>query len=113
MALALGLCPNDLKVAFEEGFRCNQHDDVREHGVPFGMVRITLGAMSTVDDIEKLLRCMQEELVDRDGRTNRRTLEIAEKAPSRLDLMNRPQSSAVSNSRSQLQRFWRAARGCL
>jgi molybdenum cofactor sulfurtransferase len=113
MALALGFSSADLRVAFESGFRCNQRNDLRENGVPFGMVRITLGAMSTVDDIEELLRCLQEELIDHDGRMDRQAFEDAEKAPGLLELMDRHQSIVMSKSCSQLKRFWKAARGCL
>jgi len=66
MALALNLTPLDVRMAYTEGFRCNQQDDVRQGDVLFGMVRVTLGAMSTLEDVDKLASCVERELVDRD-----------------------------------------------
>ncbi|KAH3973375.1 hypothetical protein HBI26_055690 [Parastagonospora nodorum] len=66
MALALNLSPFDVRMAYAEGFRCNQQDDVRQGEVLFGMVRVTLGAMSTLEDVEKLTSCVERELVDQD-----------------------------------------------
>jgi molybdenum cofactor sulfurtransferase len=66
MALALNLSPFDVRMAYAEGFRCNQQDDVRQGEVLFGMVRVTLGAMSTLEDVERLASCVERELVDRD-----------------------------------------------
>ncbi|OAL03726.1 PLP-dependent transferase [Phaeosphaeriaceae sp. SRC1lsM3a] len=54
MAAALDLSPASLKAAYEEGFRCNHQDDVRTGGALFGMARVSLGAMSTLQDVEKL-----------------------------------------------------------
>lgn len=67
MALALDLTPFDVRMAYDEGFRCNQQDDVRQGEVLFGMVRVTLGAMSTLEDVEKLASCVERELVDRNS----------------------------------------------
>jgi molybdenum cofactor sulfurtransferase len=65
MACALELSPDSIREAFDAGFRCNQDEDVREGGVLFGMVRVTLGAMSTLADIEALVSCMERRFVDR------------------------------------------------
>jgi molybdenum cofactor sulfurtransferase len=65
MACALNLSPEDIREAFDTGFRCNQDGDVRESGVLFGMVRVTLGAMSTLADIEALVRCLESRFVDK------------------------------------------------
>jgi molybdenum cofactor sulfurtransferase len=64
MANALGLSAAELRAAFTSGFRCNQEADVRGD-VPFGMVRATFGAMSTLKDVEALVRVMQHQFVDR------------------------------------------------
>ncbi|ORY17605.1 pyridoxal phosphate-dependent transferase [Clohesyomyces aquaticus] len=63
MALALGLSSADIKLAFAQGFRCGQEQDVRS-GVPMGMVRISFGAMSTIEDVEKFLAFVREEFVE-------------------------------------------------
>lgn len=65
MASALKLSPEDLKDAYKEGFRCNNHDDVRGYGRPFGMLRISLGAMSTLQDVESLVTFFDAHIVDR------------------------------------------------
>ncbi|KAF2474155.1 PLP-dependent transferase [Lindgomyces ingoldianus] len=66
MAQTLGLGSVEIKRAFAEGFRCGQEADVRA-GVPMGMVRISFGAMSTVDDIEMFIQFLREEFVDSGG----------------------------------------------
>lgn len=66
MASALGLSPSDIRTAYAEGFRCNQPDDVRTGDILFGMVRVTLGAMSTLEDVEAFVRIIEKQLVDRD-----------------------------------------------
>lgn len=65
MAVALELSPASLKAAYEEGFRCNHQDDVRTGGALFGMARISLGAMSTLQDVEKLATFFEHRLVDK------------------------------------------------
>ncbi|KAH8724829.1 pyridoxal phosphate-dependent transferase [Phaeosphaeriaceae sp. PMI808] len=65
MACALDLSPTDIQMAFNEGFRCNQPEDIRHGGVLFGMVRVTIGAMSTLEDIETLVRFFEDHIVDR------------------------------------------------
>jgi molybdenum cofactor sulfurtransferase len=65
MASALDLSPADIRLAYDEGFRCNQQDDIRTGGVLFGMVRVTLGAMSVLSDVEALAKVIEEQLVDR------------------------------------------------
>jgi molybdenum cofactor sulfurtransferase len=66
MASALDLSPTDIRLAYDEGYRCNQQDDVRTGGVLFGMVRVTLGAMSILSDVEALAGFIEEHLVDHD-----------------------------------------------
>jgi len=65
MACVLNLTPEDIREAYDTGFRCNQNDDVREGGVLFGMVRVTLGAMSTLADVEALVRCLESRFVEK------------------------------------------------
>ncbi len=65
MATSLELSPADIKRAYYSGFRCNQPDDIRS-GTPFGMVRVTLGAMSTLKDVRTFMKAMDELFVERD-----------------------------------------------
>jgi molybdenum cofactor sulfurtransferase len=64
MACALGLSPDDIGQAYDEGFRCNQKEDIRRGSVLFGMVRVTVGAMSTQEDVEVLADFVEAHLVD-------------------------------------------------
>jgi molybdenum cofactor sulfurtransferase len=62
MAQAIGLSDDDIQTAYAAGFRCSQPNDIH-NGVPFGMVRASLGAMSTMRDVEVLLRFIEEYFV--------------------------------------------------
>ncbi|KAF3003500.1 hypothetical protein E8E13_004604 [Curvularia kusanoi] len=64
MAGALGLSSKDLRAAFESGFRCNQPGDDVRGDVPFGMIRATMGAMSTLGDVENLANFIERHLVE-------------------------------------------------
>ena len=69
MASTLGLSANDLRAAFDSGFRCNQsRDDVRGD-VPYGMIRATLGAMSTLEDVETLVDFAEKHLTEHSQQT--------------------------------------------
>ncbi|KAF2829048.1 PLP-dependent transferase [Ophiobolus disseminans] len=92
MACALNLSPADIKKAYGDGFRCNQQDDIRQGGVLFGMVRVTFGAMSTLEDVERFVRFVEIQLVDQEHerqtedisvRQTQRQIEIKE-VPDRL-----------------------------
>jgi molybdenum cofactor sulfurtransferase len=65
MAAALGLSSADVRTAFDKGFHCNQRNDIRENGEPIGMVRMTIGAMSTSGDIECFADCVEQRLIER------------------------------------------------
>lgn len=71
MAAALGLSANDLRAAFDSGFRCNQAGNDIRGDVPFGMIRATLGAMSTLKDVETLVGFVQKHFVEHPHRTPR------------------------------------------
>ncbi|KAJ8116440.1 hypothetical protein OPT61_g2133 [Boeremia exigua] len=64
MASALGLSTEDLRAAFDSGFRCNQAGDDIRGDIPFAMVRATLGAMSTLSDVENLVGFVKKHLVE-------------------------------------------------
>lgn len=66
MACALGVDAEWLRSAFDEDFRCNTEVDVLR-GVPIGMVRVTLGAMSTLEDINLLVNFINRNLVEHKG----------------------------------------------
>jgi hypothetical protein len=64
VACALGMKAEWLRAAFEDGFRCDTGVDTLE-GVPIGIVRVTLGAMSTMEDVETLIGCLERNFVER------------------------------------------------
>lgn len=64
MAHVLGLTASDVQRAYYSGFRCGQEYDVRE-GTPFGMVRVSFGAMSTLEDVEIFLKFFEECFVEK------------------------------------------------
>jgi molybdenum cofactor sulfurtransferase len=63
IACALGVNAEWLRRAFDEGFRCNTEADILE-GVPVGVVRVTLGAMSTMEDVETLMKFLHMNFVE-------------------------------------------------
>ncbi|XPS99846.1 Molybdenum cofactor sulfurtransferase [Ascochyta lentis] len=71
MASALGLSADDLRVAFDSGFRCNQQGNDIRGNIPYGMIRATLGAMSTIGDVETLVRFVEKHLVEHPSQTPR------------------------------------------
>lgn len=69
MATALGLSAKDLRAAFDSGFRCNQPGDDVRGDVPYGMIRVTLGAMSILGDVENFVTFVEKHLVESPHRT--------------------------------------------
>ncbi|EOA81979.1 uncharacterized protein SETTUDRAFT_156859 [Exserohilum turcica Et28A] len=70
MACALGLNSEWLRKAFEKGYRCNTEQDVVEQ-IPVGVVRVTFGAMSTLEDVEKLVSSLAHTGNGRAPKSNR------------------------------------------
>jgi molybdenum cofactor sulfurtransferase len=67
IACALGVTAEWLRGAFDAGFRCNTDADILG-GIPIGIVRVTLGAMSTLEDVDALVNCLLRSVVEhRDG----------------------------------------------
>ncbi|KAH9871019.1 hypothetical protein J1614_006593 [Plenodomus biglobosus] len=62
-AQALGVDAEWLRRAFDENFRCNTDVDVLR-GVPIGMVRVTLGAMSTLKDVDVLIGSVKRHFME-------------------------------------------------
>lgn len=71
MALALGLSAKELRAAFESGFRCNQPGNDIRGDVPYGMIRATLGGMSTLGDVEALVGFVEKHLIEGPHQTPR------------------------------------------
>jgi len=63
IATSLGLEPWEMKDNFSAGHRCGSENDVL-NGKPTGMVRVSLGAMSTLKDVRSFLSFIDEFFVD-------------------------------------------------
>jgi molybdenum cofactor sulfurtransferase len=60
---SLHLEPWEMKRNFSAGQRCGNENDIM-HGKPTGMVRLSLGAMTTLRDVDSFLDFMEEFFVD-------------------------------------------------
>ncbi|KAI0136341.1 MOSC N-terminal beta barrel domain-containing protein [Xylariales sp. AK1849] len=59
IATALSLEPWEIRRNFSSGFRCGNENDIIS-GKPTGVIRVSLGAMSTVSDVDKFVTFMSE-----------------------------------------------------
>ncbi|KAK3949429.1 Molybdenum cofactor sulfurase [Pseudoneurospora amorphoporcata] len=59
IASALGLAPWEMKQNFSSGFRCGTDNDIMG-GKPTGIIRASLGAMSTVADVDRFVGFVDE-----------------------------------------------------
>ncbi|KAK3310054.1 pyridoxal phosphate-dependent transferase [Chaetomium strumarium] len=59
IALALGLEPWEMRQNFSSGFRCGAETDIMA-GKPTGVIRASLGAMSTISDVDSFLGFIAE-----------------------------------------------------
>lgn len=121
MASALDLSAANIRMAYDEGFRCNQQDDIRTGGVLFGMVRVTIGAMSTLRDVEELIRFFEDHLVDRDGSRQSRSVmgveseTVHERKREQMLFEKREAAPSVEGSTEcgRLNKMWRSIACCL
>jgi molybdenum cofactor sulfurtransferase len=119
MASALGLSPADIRAAFDAGFRCNQHEDVRTGGAVFGMVRVTLGAMSTMEDVKIFAKFVEDHFVDRECQaktssqlSDGQKLDVRESTSGLKEKVGIPGDSVSLRSRVLLKAAWTAMSGC-
>jgi molybdenum cofactor sulfurtransferase len=66
MASYLGWSPAEMKAAYAAGHRCTNPTQIM-FGRPTGMVRVSLGAMSTATDVRTLLRFLEDVYMDKEG----------------------------------------------
>ncbi|KAK5136785.1 hypothetical protein LTR08_002081 [Meristemomyces frigidus] len=90
VATYLGWSPADMKAAFAAGHRCSNPTQIMM-GKPTGVVRISLGAMSTSADVHTLLRFLDEVYVHK-GNTMRtaRAVSLAPIPPISPITLHRP-----------------------
>lgn len=63
VAASLGLEPWEIRRNFSAGYRCGDDNDI-VGGKPTGIIRVSLGAMSTISDVERFVAFIQEFYVD-------------------------------------------------
>jgi molybdenum cofactor sulfurtransferase len=120
MASALELSPANIRMAYAEGFRCNQQEDIRTGSILFGMVRVTLGAMSTLEDVETLATFVETRFAVRDfSRQDRLTTDRSvglgqkSKKVSMFDeKQETPSSPPLSSSSHRVIKVWRVIGSC-
>lgn len=66
VAASLGLEPWEMRENLSAGFKCGSASDI-VGGKPTGVVRASLGAMSTIEDVRHLVDFLSEFFVDADG----------------------------------------------
>ncbi|KAF1946156.1 PLP-dependent transferase [Clathrospora elynae] len=86
IACALGVDAELLRRAFNEGFRCNTEADMIE-GMPIGIIRVTLGAMSTMEDVDVLINALYQNVTEHNDALK----------PSANDYNNKVDSVMTSN----------------
>ncbi|KAI1736863.1 molybdenum cofactor sulfurase [Xylaria scruposa] len=59
VAAALGLEPWEIRQNFSAGFRCGNENDII-NGKPTGVIRVSLGAMSTLSDVDRFIAFIEE-----------------------------------------------------
>ncbi|TKA27753.1 hypothetical protein B0A50_04854 [Salinomyces thailandicus] len=67
IAQSLGLAPWEMRENFSAGHRCGSENDIM-NGKPTGVLRVSLGAMSTMSDVHRFLGFIEEFFVDRSAR---------------------------------------------
>ncbi|KAF2671459.1 PLP-dependent transferase [Microthyrium microscopicum] len=66
VAAALNLSANDMKENYRDGQRCgNDHDIMR--GQPTSMIRVSLGPINTIADVDSFISFVEEFFVESDG----------------------------------------------
>lgn len=66
IAMSLGLSPWEMRDNFSSGHRCGSEIDVL-NGKPTGVMRVSFGAMSTLNDVDRFVNFIEEFFVDKDA----------------------------------------------
>jgi len=86
IATSLGLSPWEMKRNFSAGQRCGNDNDIIG-GKPTGVVRLSLGAMSTLRDVQTFVNFMREFFVDDCGQLQHTPLEAASVAEFHVEAL--------------------------
>ncbi|KAI1390314.1 PLP-dependent transferase [Hypoxylon trugodes] len=81
IANSLNLKPWEMKKNFSAGFRCGTENDII-NGRPTGVIRVSLGAMSTISDVDKFIAFITEFY---------RTVTISDPTPPSFPLLHQEQ----------------------
>lgn len=100
ISCALGLDAGWLRKAFERGYRCNTELDIVE-GIPVGVVRVTFGAMSTYEDVEKLVDVLSQYVLQEEGNLQFTEITHTEKKDSGMGYRENKSATGVSKSPSE------------
>lgn len=122
VACALDLSPTDLKKAHDNGYTCNKLGDIPESGMKlFGMIRVTLGAMSTLEDIDRFANFVEAHFADHQvGLAENAAPSIVEKASNKTIEAASWQGKAeasenekpVIKSHEKKRKLWRRITSC-
>ena len=80
IASSLGLSPWEMRENFSAGHRCGSENDVL-NGKPTGMVRVSVGAMSTLSDVERFISFVENFFVDNNAERSRTPSPLAVSGP--------------------------------
>lgn len=99
MAHFLDWSPPEMRAAYANGHRCSDPVQLVQ-GKPTGVVRVSLGAMSTMRDVERWVQFVREEYVDQvgvamveKGEKGGKVMEVVEQGP---DLLYRETEDAMA-----------------
>lgn len=95
MASYLGWSPAEMRAAYASGHRCTNPTQIM-FGRPTGVVRVSLGAMSTASDVRTLLRFLEETYVERGQASTATLVQALQMAPARSVHMPKPPSPSAS-----------------
>ena len=86
IASSLGLSPWEMKHNFSAGQRCGNENDIIS-GKPTSMIRLSMGAMSTLRDVRTFLDFVREFFVDDRGELQHASLEVTAAAEFHIEAL--------------------------
>ena len=96
VATYLNWSPQEMRAAYAAGHRCTNPTQIM-FGRPTGVVRVSLGAMSTAKDVQTLLQFIEDVYVDKEGQPRAAMAQAMQMAKTvQLPTMARPPSPATS-----------------
>ncbi|KAI9732061.1 MAG: hypothetical protein M1818_007656 [Claussenomyces sp. TS43310] len=84
IATALNLSPWEMMDSFSSGYRCGNENDIMKSGKPVGVIRASLGAMSTISDVESFVEFIKEFYVEKEVSGSAPILDARFQMPNKL-----------------------------